>query len=468
MAQTAIAWLRNDLRLADNPALMRAAPDGRKVVALYVHETTSGIRPVGAAGRWWLHQSLTLLGADLAGRGILLDVRAGETEEVLAQAVLEHHAEAVYWNRRYAPAACALDTEIKNKLRAQGIGADSLPGNVLAEPWTLATGQGRPYSVYTPFWKALKQKHIEVPAGLPNPQEPLHPPAVDRSYRAPAWVQKFAGACAVGEAAAQAKLHGFLEHALGAYPLGRDFPEREGTSRLSAHLRFGEISPRQIWHAAQAFSHAHPEQAEAANKLLSELAWRDFNYHQLYYREDIAKVDMQTKYAGMQWREAELEFKAWSRGQTGIPIVDAGMRELWATGFMQNRVRMLTASFLTKNLLVDWRRGEQWFWDCLFDADEANNPGNWQWIAGSGLDASPYFRIFNPVIQGEKFDAEGGYVRRWVPELALLPNKWVHSPNEAPPEVLSQAGIELGITYPHPVADLRSSRARALEAAHGL
>ncbi len=458
-----LVWLRNDLRLSDNPALAEACKAG-DVVALYIHETDEGLRQPGGAARWWLHQSLNAMATRLASIGVNLLVESGKAQDVLIAALEKTGAEAIHWNRRYAPAGRELDAAIKSRLRHQGLSVTSHPGNVLAEPWTIETGQGKPYSVFTPFWKTLKQTNIAHPLetaahGRPTPAEP-----VDLDYRQPKWAAKLGQHWQVGEEAAQARLVDFLDQNLSAYPEGRDFPDRDVTSRLSPHLRFGEISARQIWHAAQARAHAEPNLAGAVDKFLSELAWRDFSHHQLYHRKDIATVPMQAKYEGQQWRHAPAQLKAWQSGQTGFPIIDAGMRELWETGYMHNRVRMLVASLLAKNLLIDWRQGEAWFWDCLVDADEANNPASWQWVAGSGLDAAPYFRIFNPVTQGERFDASGAYVRHWVPELAKLDDKWIHKPADAPADVLATAGVTLGKTYPEPMVDLKTSRQRALDA----
>ncbi|MDB5535514.1 MAG: Deoxyribodipyrimidine photolyase, partial [Devosia sp.] len=366
---------------------------------------------------------------------------------------------------RYAPAEVAIDLVIKDALKAGGIPAQSFAANVLVEPWSIKTKTGNPYSVYTPFWNTLKASDIAAPVRTPSAKPAVRPATVDADYAQPQWAEKLVPHWRIGEAGAHKILADFLDDQLDDYAQGRDFPAREATTKLSPHLRFGEISPRQIWHAAQALALREPGTADAVNKFLSELAWRDFNYHQLYHRDDIATVPMQAKYADIPWRNAPADLQAWQRGKTGFPLIDAGMRELWATGFMQNRVRMLTASLLAKNLLIDWRLGEQWFWDCLCDADSANNPGNWQWAAGSGLDAAPYFRIFNPVVQGERFDADGRYVRQWIPELAGLPDKWIQQPYAAPSEVLKAAGVALGGTYPRPIVDLKLSRERALEAA---
>ena len=465
---TNIAWLRNDLRISDNPALTEAVRSGEPAVALYIHETDERVRPPGGASRWWLHHSLVALGHDLAERGIELVVRSGEAGAVIDTVIKETGAEAVYWNRRYAPGEREVDASIKASLKDRGIASESFAANLLVEPWEIATGQGKPYSVYTPFWKALKTRTIETPLRRPSAGKARHGGEIDTDYRQPKWAGKLGQYWTIGEAGAHKALDAFLDERLDGYPEGRDFPERDATSRLSPHLRFGEISARQVWHSAEAVAQADHRKQAVVDKFLSELAWRDFNYHQLYHRPDISREPMQPKYAGMAWRYSKEDMEAWQRGMTGLPIVDAGLREMWETGYMQNRVRMLVASLQCKNLLLDWRLGEQWFWDCLCDGDVANNPGNWQWVAGSGMDASPYFRIFNPTTQGERFDVEGNYVRRWVPELAKLPNAYIHQPWEAPKDVLTAAGVELGKSYPKPIVDLKATRERALEAAKGL
>jgi deoxyribodipyrimidine photo-lyase len=313
---------------------------------------------------------------------------------------------------------------------------------------------GKPYSVYTPFWNALRSRDIAPPLSLPAGRDPIAWQGLGTGYVPPAWAAKLERHCAAGEAKARRRLADFLDGRVTDYPAGRDFPARPSTSGLSPHLAFGEISARQVWYAAQAAAHRAPATAEAIGKFLSELGWRDFNYSQLYHRDDIARAPMVDKFARLRWRDDAAALRAWTRGETGIPVVDAGMRELWETGIMHNRVRMLAASLLAKNLLIDWRQGEAWFWDTLVDADPASNPGNWQWVAGCGLDASPFFRIFNPVTQGEKFDPHGDYVRRWVPELRALPDSLVHRPWEG-------GGVR---GYPGPIVDLKTSRERALEA----
>lgn len=439
MADTALVWFRNDLRISDNPALSAALKRGGRVVALHIEETGKALRKRGAASRWWRHHSLNALASDLAKLGVRLETAAGPAAETLADAVKKHGATSVLWNRRYGPAERDVDAGIKADLKAKDVDVESFPGNVLVEPFDIATKSGTPFAVYTPFWNALRDKDIAAPHVAPRKHgEPLEPENVDTAYRTPAWATKFEQHWKIGEAAAKDRLHAFLDSQITGYPEGRDYPARRVTSRLSPHLAHGEISARQVWHTATALAHRQPQSAAAVQKFLMELAWRDFNIHQLYHRADIATVPMQAKFAHLKWRRSEKELRAWERGETGIPIVDAGMKELWETGFMENRVRMLAASLLTKNLLLDWRLGEQWFWDCLMDADEANNPANWQWVAGCGNDAAPYFRIFNPLTQAEKFDRDGDYVRRWAPETR------------------------------EPIVDLKTSRERALAAFRAL
>ena len=465
MAEIALVWLRNDLRLADNPALTAALHTGLPVEALHVDETDPGLRPLGGASRWWLHQSLARLARDLAAIGVPLRTARGPAAGTLLDVARETRAAALFWNRRYAPAQCTIDAAIKSALRENGLRVESFAANVLIEPWDIETGTGRPYSVYTPFWKALRARAIPRPLSAPAGRSPVAvSEPVDAAYRQPRWAEKLAPHWQVGEAAAAARLAAFLEAALADYQEGRDFPARDVTSRLSPHLAFGEISPRQVWHATEAAGQRHPAAAAATEKFLKELVWRDFNYHQLYHRPDIASHAMQDKFDRLAWRSDPAALAAWQRGETGFPIIDAGMRELWQTGYMQNRVRMLVGSLLAKNLLLDWRLGEAWFWDTLCDADIASNAGNWQWVAGSGLDAAPFFRIFNPVTQSEKFDAAGAYIRRWLPELARLPDALIHDPTAAPAYALRDAGVSLDTTYPRAILDLKATRARALQA----
>lgn len=458
-----LVWFRNDLRIEDNLALQAAMQRQRSVIALYIHETDSCLRPVTGATRWWLHRSLNSLASNLARYGIELQVADGQAAETIEATVARFGISTVFWNRRYGQAERALDAAIKTGLRERGVAVKSLNATLLVEPWDIATKEGKPFSVFTPFWNAMRQCHIPAPVATQVIERKAgQGEAVDTDYDEPGWSRKLDQHWAIGEVAARDKLAAFLDQIEG-YEWRRDQPDDDATSRLSPHLRFGEIGPRAVWHAAMACAHRHPGRSGAIDKFLSELAWRDFNYHQLYHRENIAEVPMQARFADMPWRKDEQGFERWTTGATGFPIVDAGMRELWETGYMHNRVRMLTASLLTKNLLIDWHKGERWFWDCLVDADAASNPGNWQWVAGCGLDASPWFRIFNPQVQGERFDPRGAYVRRWVPEITALPDEWIHRPYAAPADVLKKAGVVIGKTYPAPIVDLKATRQRALD-----
>lgn len=462
MASSTLVWLRNDLRIADNPALAAALKHDAPVHAVYVLETDRGLRPLGGAAKVWLHESLAALNGALAERGVRLSYREGESRTVLPEIVRETGAERVYWNRRYDPAGRSHDAALKSALKSDGLAVESFNGSLLIEPWDIATKQGTPYGVFTPFWKALKDKPIPEPIGRIEKHAAIAAPALDLDAP-PFWADGIVQRWAIGEKAAKTVLADFLDDLLADYPTDRDLPRKRATSEMSPHLRFGEIGPRQIWFAVRHLIDSKPSMASAGEKFLSEVAWREFSYHLLYHRDDIASHSMQERFDDIEWRADAKALHAWQKGQTGIPIVDAGMRQLWQTGWMHNRVRMLTASLLTKNLLIDWRTGENWFWDTLVDADPANNPASWQWVAGSGADAAPYFRIFNPVTQGEKFDPGGDYVREWVPELKGMPDKWVHKPWLADAATLDKAGLKLGVTYPEPIVDLKSSRERALD-----
>jgi len=460
-----LVWFRQDLRLADNPALEAAAERG-PVVALYVlDDETSGRWAIGGAQRWWLHHSLTALGKDLARRGVPLVLRRGRADKIVPRVAAEVSAGAVYWSRCYEPFAVERGTEIKTALRETGLEAESFAASLLAEPWTIRTKADGPFRVFTPFWRALRET-TSVPSPRRTPTLGQKPISVESDDLAdwkllptkPDWAAAFADDWTPGEAGAQTRLGHFIEHVLSGYATDRDLPGRDGVSRLSAHLHWGEISVRQVWHAVALHS------GGGDDAYLRELAWRDFAHHLLWQFPELPEKPFDERFAGFPWRKDTQALKAWQQGQTGYPLIDAGMRQLWRTGWMHNRVRMAAASFLIKHLLLPWQEGEAWFWDTLVDADLANNAMNWQWVAGCGADAAPYFRIFNPVLQGEKFDPGGRYVRRWVPEVAELPDTWLHKPWEAPAQVLAKAGVELGKTYPHPIVDHRAARERALEA----
>jgi deoxyribodipyrimidine photo-lyase len=384
----------------------------------------------------------------------------------------------VYWNRRYGAAERRLDEAVKTDLRGRGIDAASFNGHLLHEPWTLTTGAGGPYRVFSAYWRAAARvgppaAPRPVPMGLVFEQVATSVAAgalklTDLQLRptAPDWAHGMRSVWPPGEDGARQCLERFLGEAMPAYAAARDRPDQAATSRMSPYLRFGNISPRQVWHAAAAADAARSDaQAyRSFEKFQSELGWREFSYHLLFHNPDLASRNLQAKFDRMPWRRDAADLQAWQKGQTGYPLVDAGMRELWTTGWMHNRVRMVVASFLVKHLLLDWREGEAWFWDTLVDADPASNPASWQWVAGCGADAAPYFRIFNPVLQGEKFDPEGVYVKRWVPELAQLPDSVVHSPWDATPAQLRSAGVILGKTYPERVVEHQHARQRALAA----
>jgi deoxyribodipyrimidine photo-lyase len=468
----AIHWFRQDLRLRDNPALNAAIATGRPVLPLYIldDETPNRWR-MGGASSWWLHHSLTSLAADLKKLGAQLCLRSGRADVVLADLVRETAAASLHWNRCYEPHAIARDTSIKKSLTENGIAAESYNGALLAEPWTVRTKQDGPFKVFTPFWNAIRERTPERPTLAP---ESLRS-AVARSDRLedwkllparPDWASGLHETWRPGENGAVAQLARFAKSALKTYDTDRDRPALPHTSRMSPYLHWGELSPRQIWHgiAAGAQSHGLSIHDGPVGTYLRELGWREFTHHLLYHWPALPEQPWREEFERFPWRDDEPGLKSWQRGLTGYPIVDAGMRELWHSGWMHNRVRMIAASFLIKDLLIPWQCGEEWFWDTLVDADLAQNATSWQWVAGSGADAAPYFRIFNPVLQGEKFDPEGLYVRRWLPELARLPNDFIHKPWLAPTETLHAAGIELGRDYPAPILDHGAARDRALAA----
>jgi deoxyribodipyrimidine photo-lyase len=475
---SAIVWLRQDLRLADNPALRAACRRGGPVVPVFIWAPEEeGAWPAGSASRWWLHQSLTALARECRAAGAELVVRQGASLAELLRVAKATGADAVFWNRRYEPATVARDRKVEAALRVAGLQTASYNGALLHEPWTIKNKAGRPFQVFTPFWRtclasAEPDEPLTAPRSLaPPPRRPASLPlaALDLEPKLN-WTSGLRAAWRPGSAGAHAELQRFLRDGILTYPEGRNRPELPGTSRLSPHLHFGEISPRQVWHAVKRFAESHSIPATVWRRwqFLTELGWREFAHHLLFHFPHTPEKPLRSEFARFPWRENPSWLRAWQRGQTGYPLVDAGMRELWSTGWMHNRVRMVVASFLVKNLLVSWQEGARWFWDTLVDADLANNTLGWQWTAGCGADAAPFFRIFNPISQGEKFDPEGSYVRRWVPELARLPAAWIHQPWQAPPAALAAAGVDLGRTYPRPVVSLLISREVALEAYQGI
>ena len=470
----ALVWFRRDLRLSDNPALQAALDAGHVPVPVYIHapDEEAPWAP-GAASRAWLRRSLAALDADLRARGSRLVIRRGDSLAEIEKLIAETRAEALHWNRLYEPASIARDTRIKQGLKSRGLAVESHNAALLVEPWTVQTGQGDPYRVFTPFWKNARQRlsparPAGAPARLPEPPANLLSLDIDDLGLAPPaneprWDEGFWEHWQPGEAGAAELLEAFLEGAATGYKEQRNFPDRIATSRLSPHLHFGEISPRAI--VAQVLARDWPAAAKPdVEHFLSELGWREFSHHLLFHFPHTAQENLNPRFEDFDWADPDPRLlEAWRRGRTGVPIVDAGMRELWATGWMHNRVRMVVASFLTKNLRYHWRHGADWFWDTLVDADLANNTQGWQWTAGTGADAAPYFRIFSPVAQAEKFDPAGKYVRRWLPELAKLPDAALAAPWEH-----ADARARLAPDYPaKPIVDLRASREAALAAYSG-
>ena len=467
----AIVWFRRDLRVADNPALCAAIASGRPVIGLYVLEDGSPLAP-GGAQRWFLHHALDALSAALRSFNAPLVLRRGRAGKEVLGLVKETNSASVFWNRRYAAAEIEADKHIKANLADRSVDAQSFNGSLLREPWEVKTKSGGPFRVYTPFWNALRALGpARAIAEVPRQRAPgCHAPKslslgeLKLLPSRPYWAKEFETSWRPDEEGARMALDAFLSGPSKTYGEDRNRPDLAGTSRLSPHLAVGTISPLQIWSAATAAIAARKTPENEGMKFLSEIAWREFAYHLLYFNPTMATEPLRPEFGAFPWREDALGLAAWKKGLTGIPIVDAGMRELWRTGWMHNRVRMIVASFLVKNLLIHWREGERWFWDTLTDADPANNAASWQWVAGSGADAAPYFRIFNPVTQGEKFDPDGSYVRRFVPELAELPAEVIHQPWTASEKALSRAKVVLGTTYPAPIIDLSETRKRALMA----
>jgi deoxyribodipyrimidine photo-lyase len=460
----AIVWLRDDLRLADNPALNAAishaqATGGRLVILYVLDEVSGGVRPLGGAVKWWLHHSLERLAARIERLDGTLILRRGAAFDELRKLLRETDATGVFWNRRYGGAERDLDAEIKGYASAAGLEAQSFQANLMFEPWTVRTGGGTPYTVFTPFWKSCLNRPepirspLDAPTnllGLDSSSTPARDALASDNLDAwsllptnPDWSLGLSLRWQPGEVAAHEKLEHFIEHRLEGYAAGRDFPADNNTSELSPHLRFGEISPFQIFERIRRVptSGASDDMLEGIRRFKAEVGWREFSYNLLFHWPDLATNNFDSRFDHFEWSDPnDGRLTAWKHGTTGVPLVDAGMRELWQTGYMHNRVRMVAASFLIKNLLIDWRIGEAWFWDTLVDADPANNAASWQWVAGCGADAAPYFRVFNPILQAEKFDSEKRYRERYL------------------------GNYETDIDYPAPIIDLATSRGEALEA----
>ncbi len=459
-----ILWFRQDLRLADNPALNAALENGKLIPVFIWDEAAHAPHEPGAASKAWLHHSLNALKLSLKGN---LRVFWGDSNKVLQQLCKETGAQEVFWNRSYEPAIMTRDASIEQGLSKAGIETRPCSASLLWEPWEVKKDDGSPYKIFTPFYrKAMMKGPSRRALGTPKLKFASLPPcgretSIDALKLLPKypWHQKLLLQGRAGEANARQSLEAFVHDGLDTYTSQRDRPALKATSNLSPHLHWGEVSPHQAWERVQ-----YEGDNEDIEHFKRELAWREFSYYLLHHFPGLPTQNLKPKFDGFPWRKHAQHLKHWQQGQTGYPIIDAGMRELWQTGLMHNRVRMLVASFLVKNLMIDWRQGAAWFWDCLLDADLASNSAGWQWVAGSGCDAAPYFRIFNPITQGEKFDKEGDYTRRLVPELSKLPNKYLFRPWEAPAEVLDAAGVQLGKNYPRPIVDIKPSRIRALEA----
>lgn len=470
---TTILWYRQDLRVDDQPALCAAIERGGPVVPLYIWSPEDeGSWPTGAASRWWLHRSLASLAASLRKRGSRLIVRSGSAVDELGRVISELGARAVLWSRRYEPAGVAAQRGVEQMLATRRINSKVVNSSLLHDPERLRTKTGGPYQVFTPFWRALQAGEVigeplPPPKRIPAPDWWPESIDIERLDLLPEinWSDGIDAAWSPGERGAHRAMKGFLSQA-AAYDDSRDRPDEAGTSRLSPHLHFGEISSRRVWH--EVIEHEAAENATGpsggAASYLRQLVWREFAHHLLHHFPQTPQRPLRDQFSRFPWRRSKKDLEAWQHGMTGYPYVDAGMRQLWTTGWMHNRVRMMVASFLVKHLLLDWKHGAAWFWDTLVDADLANNTLGWQWCAGCGADAAPYFRIFNPITQGEKFDPQGLYVRRWIPELGKLPDKFIHKPWDAPPAALREAGVRLGTTYPHPIVEHTAARERALAA----
>lgn len=460
---------REDLRLSDNPALAAAVATGRPMICLFVQDAAER---AGGARQWWLHHALTSLSADIDAAGGRLVVVAGPQNKHVIDIVTQSNVAEVFWTRRYGPDHIKMDSDLKADLQQKGVKVTSLNGRLLLEPWALKTGAGGHYRVFTPFWKAMKRAdairaivpRVDGINGYDGGLSGVDIASLQLLPDRPNWAREFPDYWQPGERGAEARLTDFIATAAKGYRDDRNRPDRTGTSGLSPHLQHGEISPIQIWHAVHLAVDQGVVPDDQADVFLSEIAWREFSYTLLFHHPNLENQEINQKFADFPWGPDDVSLAAWQMGQTGYPIVDAGMRQLWQTGWMHNRVRMIVGSFLVKHLMVDWRAGKEWFWDTLVDADLAANSASWQWIAGCGADAAPYFRVFNPILQGERFDPNGDYIRRYVPELSNVPDKYLCAPWTAPAGVLNDAGVTLGVDYPKPIVDHKLGRERALAA----
>lgn len=476
MQSPIIMWFRQDLRLADNLALQRAIESGQPVIPLFILDRNQDAGYCnGGASLWWLHHSLHSLSERLRERGSRLILRAGSSFDILRQLLVELDAAGVYFSRGYSPDAIACEGQLASWCQRRGISCKRFTSSLLLEPEQVATAGGSPYKVFTPFWRAcqqqLRERHV-----LPQPDRIPAPTAWPDTAELddwqllptkPDWSLGLSQSWQPGEPAALRRLDDFIRDGIAAYSQQRDYPAIAGTSRLSAALHFGELSPQQLWQQVRqhTLSGGH---TGAAETFLAELGWREFSYHQLFHWPDNITQPFQPRFTAYPWRYQREYLLAWQRGETGYPLVDAAMKQLWHCGWMHNRLRMVVASFLTKHLLLHWRQGADWFRDTLVDADLANNTAGWQWVAGCGADAAPFFRIFNPQRQSERFDGGGEFIRAWLPVLQGLPDKYIHAPWQASEAQLAAAGVELGCNYPNPIVVHEAARERALAAYKGL
>ncbi len=465
---TTLVVFERDLRISDHKALFEAAKAGPIVAAFCLDKALD--EALGGAQKWWLHHSLTSLDSGLAEYGGRLTLISGEDRATSLIAFCQAHSTSnVFWNGRQGVFNRDSDSVLAGKLQQAGLSVSVFSGQLLHNPAEVRTGSGGPFKVYTPFWRAVSPA-LDYVKSVPAPEKIVFAKAAHSETLStwglaptkPDWSGTLAASWQPGEAGAHHNLAAFLDAALTGYGEGRNRPDKTGTSRLSPHLAFGEISPHQVVEAALKRKGKVPD--ADLETFLKEIVWREFSYHLLHAKPDLGTENFNPAFDRFPWGDNKAALKAWQNGLTGYPIVDAGMRELYQTGWMHNRVRMIVASFLTKHLLLDWRYGERWFWDTLVDADPASNAAGWQWVSGSGADASPYFRIFNPVLQAEKFDPNGDYVRKYVPELAKLQAPFIHKPWQAPDLELISAGVRLGTHYPRPIVDHSKARIAALDA----
>ncbi len=466
-----IVWFRRDLRLFDNPALHSACKEKNNILCLYILDEKNA-RPMGSAQKWWLHHSLIALNKSLKQIGLNLSLHQGCTLDIFKKIIKDNNISAINFNTVFEPEQLAIDAKLEQLCTTNDIQQNTFHSNVIISPDKILNGQNEPYKVFTSFYKKATT-YVSTSKVIKTPTQaqpyPLTTPKSESLQdwalcpKKPNWANNFKDYATPGEIGAQQALQDFMENSLSEYKQGRDFPEPNHSSRLSAHIHFGEISLNQT--RQKAVQQQQIEKMHSANIecFIRQLYWRDFSYYLLFHNDNLPKRNFNKKFDNFPWKNSKAKLKKWQTGQTGYPIVDAGMRELWHTGYMHNRVRMITASFLTKHLLIHWKKGEEWFWDTLLDADLANNVCSWQWVQGCGADAAPYFRIFNPTLQGEKFDPDGVYVKKWIPELSKLGNKYIHTPWLAPKNILSQANITLGHDYPCPIVDHKEARILALE-----